>query len=84
MAKRKAPGSARLLDALSMPEEDKHEKKLRQMHDALYSLGDRIRKPFNRDGEKLLPKGLRSSETPESKQAREHIDRLHTVMSEEK
>lgn len=83
MAKRGKPGSARL-DVPAMPEEDKHERKLRQMHDALYSLGDKIRKPFGRDGDKLLPKGLRSSETPESKAARTHIDSLHKAMSGEK
>jgi hypothetical protein len=67
-----------------MPAEDKHERKLREMHGALYSLSDKIRKPFPSDGEKLLPAGLRTSESPESKAARDHIDRLHKAMSEEK
>ena len=79
MAKRGKPGAARLMDA-GMPERDKHESKLDEMHSALYALGDKIRKPFMRDGEKLLPKGLRSTETPEAKAARSHIDNLHAAM----
>lgn len=78
MAKRGKPGAGRLMDA--MPERDKHEAKLDEMHSALYALGDKIRKPFNRGGEHLLPKDLRSTETPEAKAARAHIDSLHSAM----
>ena len=79
MAKRGKPGANRVV-ALDMPEQDKHQGLLSEMHDALYSLGEKIRKPFNRGGEKLLPKPLRSSETPESKAARAHIQNLHKSM----
>ena len=39
-------------------EQDAHQTKLSEMHDALYSLGDKIRKPYPGRGEKLLPKDL--------------------------
>lgn len=80
MAKRKAPGATRMAMAMAMPEQDKHEGMLSQMHDALYALGDKIRKPFARNGEKLLPKKLQSGESPESKAARGHIEALHAAM----
>lgn len=66
--------------AADMPKADPHEEKLSEMHDALYSLGDKIRKPYPHKGEKMLPKKLRSAEKPESKAARKHIDAMHAAM----
>ncbi len=63
-----------------MYKEDKHESKLNEMHSALHALGDKIRKPFARSGEKLLPKNLREHEAPEAAEARKHIDHLHKRM----
>jgi hypothetical protein len=60
-------------------EQDPHQKKLSEMHDALHQLGDKIRKPWSNGGEKLLPKAL-GSEQPEAKLARKHIDNLHSAM----
>jgi len=65
-------------------EQDAHEAKLSEMHDALYSLGDKIRKPYPGRGEKLLPKDLRSQEKPEAEAARKHIDTLHRTMKGKK
>lgn len=67
-----------------MDQQSPHEKKLSEMHSALYSLGDKIRKPHQSDGEKLLPKDLRSREPKEAKQARKHINALHKAMKGEK
>jgi hypothetical protein len=67
-----------------MPKMDKHEGMLNEMHSALHSLGDKIRKPFGRDGDKLLPRRLRPSEAPEAKAARKHIEHLHRAMRGEK
>jgi hypothetical protein len=67
-----------------MDHQDAHESKLSEMHDALYSLGDKIRKPYPRNGEKLLPKDLRAEEKPEAAAARKHIDALHKAMKREK
>jgi len=77
-------GSRKNPAELSVPKMDKHEGMLDEMHDALYSLGHKIRKPFPGKGEKLLPRGLRQSEAPEAKAARRHITRLHRAMREEK
>jgi len=65
-------------------EQDAHESKLSEMHDCLYALGDKIRKPYPGRGEKLLPKELQSREKPEGKAARKHIDALHKAMKGEK
>ena len=72
------------VSSIPQMEQDPHEKKLSEMHDALYSLGDKIRKPYGRDGDKLLPKDLRAEEKPEAKAARAHIDALHKAMKGEK
>jgi hypothetical protein len=63
-----------------MPMQSPHEKKLSEMHDALYALGDKIREPFHSAGEALLPKGLQKGETPEASAAKAHIDTLHKAM----
>jgi len=68
----------------TMDHQSPHDKKLSEMHSALYTLGDKIRKPFARDGEKLLPKNLRAQEPKEARQARKHIDALHKAMMAEK
>lgn len=68
-----------------MPEEeDKHEKMLSEMHDALYTLGSKIRKPIQSRGDKLLPSDLRPAESDEAKSARSHIERVHRAMKREK
>jgi len=64
----------------TMPKQDKHEKMLSEMHSALYSLGNKIRKPYESDGDKLLPSDLRVGESPEAKAARAHIQTLHKSM----
>lgn len=69
MAARKSP--------LGMVHRDKHEQMLDDMHGALSSLGDKIRKPFQPSGEKLLPADLQNAEKPEAKAARKHIEKLH-------
>ena len=82
MAKRGKPGATRVSMG-SMPESpamDKHEGMLSEMHDALYQLGDKIRTPFGGRGSKLLPKKLRSNESPEAQTARKHIVNMHTAM----
>lgn len=63
--------------ALDVPKMDKHEQMCADMNSAIYTLSDKIRKPYPREGEKLLPKKLRTSEAPGSKEARKHIERLH-------
>lgn len=68
----------------AMVERDAHESKLDEMHSALYTLGDKIRKPYPRGGDKLLPKKLRNQEPEGSKDARAHIDSLHKAMKGEK
>ncbi len=68
-------------DIGSMPvEEDKHERMLSEMHDALYTLGSKIRKPIGGRGDKLLPKELAPAEPEGAKQARDHIESLHASM----
>jgi len=70
---------------IGMPaEEDKHQGMLSEMHDALYQLGDKIRKPFGGRGSKLLPKGLQENETPEAQLARTHIETMHGAMKDAK
>jgi hypothetical protein len=78
MSKRGKPGA----DHISMPAEEPHESALREMHDALYQLGDKARKPFGGQGSKLLPKGLRNEADPAAKAARVHIASLHKMMKE--
>ena len=70
--------------AVGMPEQDKHEKMLSEMHEALYSLSSKIRKPFPSSGDKLLPKELAPAEPEGSKAARAHIEKLHKAMRSEK
>ncbi len=68
--------------------QDKHEKMLSDMHDALYSLGDAIRKPGGLSGgrpgaKKLLPPEIAGpSDTPEAKTARKHIETIHAAMKD--
>lgn len=62
------------------PEQDKHEKMLSEMHDALYTLGNKMRPPMGGNGDKLLPKGLAPAESPEASMARMHIETLHKAM----
>jgi hypothetical protein len=80
MAKRSNPTLAQA----GLPKMDAHESKLQEMHDALYVLGDKIRKPYKRSGEKLLPKDLQTAESDESRAARNHINALHDAMKGEK
>lgn len=63
--------------AISQDRQDKHEQMCSEMHDCLYNLSDKMRKPFPRSGEKLLPGHLQESEKPEAKAAKAHIERLH-------
>lgn len=63
---------------------DKHEEMCDDMHSALYSLSDKVRKPHATNGDKLLPKTLQSREKPEAKSARKHIARLHRAFRGEK
>jgi hypothetical protein len=79
MAKRKSPKETGY-GMIGMAEQSPHEKKLSEMHDALYSLGDKIRKPYPRSGEKLLPAELQEQEPDGAKAARKHIDNLHAAM----
>lgn len=67
------------IDMVSMPRQSKHEKMLSEMHDALYTLGDKIRKPFSRTST-LLPKALQKAPEDHSSKARKHIERLHRGM----
>jgi len=67
-----------------MPAEDKHEKMLGEMHDALYTLGSKIRRPIGGRGDKLLPKDLAPAEPEGAKSARTHIESLHKAMKGEK
>jgi len=71
MASRKNP------TVVGMDRRDKHEQMIGDMHDALYSLGDKIRKPLAHDGDKLLPVELQQHEKPEAKAARKHVEKLH-------
>ena len=81
---RKNPTVSSCSEVCGPMEQDAHETKLSEMHDALYSLGDKIRKNHPGRGEKLLPKELQSAEKPEAKSARKHIDNLHRAMKGEK
>jgi len=82
MAKRSNPTVAR---DIGMPmDEDKHEKMMSEMHDALYTLGSKIRKPIGGRGDKLLPKSMVPAEDEDAKAARAHIERLHRAMKSEK
>lgn len=66
---------------LAMPKQSKHEKMLSDMHDALYTLGDKIRKPFKRPSNALVPK-LLQKEDPErhAVEAKQHIAKMHKTM----
>jgi hypothetical protein len=79
MANRKNPS---VPSVASMPKPDKHQNMLDEMHGALYSLSDKIRKPFPRSGEKLVPKALREEENPEAALARKHIETIHSAMKD--
>lgn len=57
--------------------QSKHEKMISEMHSALYALGDKVRTPMPRDGEKLLPSALREQESPDVAAAKAHVERLH-------
>jgi hypothetical protein len=63
--------------AISEIRRDKHDQMISDMQDALYNLSDKIRKPYPRAGEKLLPGDLQEGEKPEAKAARRHIELLH-------
>jgi hypothetical protein len=54
------------------------------MHSALHTLSDKVRKPYSSSGDHLLPKPLQANERPEAKQARKHIRRLHKAFKSEK
>lgn len=69
---------------IDMPEQSKHEKMVSEMHDALYSLGDRIREPMERPGDKLLPEHLKKSPTKHGAMAKKQIECLHRAFKEEK
>ena len=76
--KRKNPTTApSSVAGLGAPVQDKHESMLSNMHAALYSLGDKIHRPFHSNGDKLLPRKLQTANTPEADSAREHIANLH-------
>lgn len=76
--KRKNPTTApSSLVGADMPAPDKHEQMLSNMHSALCSLGDKIRKTYHSNGDKLLPSELQTADTPEATLAREHIANLH-------
>ncbi len=56
----------------------KHEQMLDEMHSALHALGDLVRKPYPREGDKLLPSSM-SPDMPGAESARKHIEMLHSV-----
>jgi hypothetical protein len=62
---------------ISVPEQSPHEKKLSEMHSALYALGNKVRKPMPSEGENLLPAELQQQESPEVAAAKAHVDALH-------
>jgi len=72
MAARKNPTVGLGMDSMS-----KEEQMCSDMHSALSSLSDKMRKPYASNGDKLLPKDLQANEKPEAKAARGHIRRLH-------
>lgn len=74
MARKKASAMRGLI---GMPEQSKHEKMLSEMHDALYTLGNKVRKPMPSSGEKLLPADLKQQEAPEVSAAKAHVEKLH-------
>jgi hypothetical protein len=83
VSKRRNPvaGQTSLMVNGAAPEQDKHEKMLSTMHDALYTLGSKIRKPFGGgQGDKLLPPDLVPQEPVEARAARLHIESLHHAM----
>lgn len=78
--KRKNPTSNTAPSQADVPQQSEHEKLLGEMHDALYALGDRVRKPYPRDGDKLLPEELQRTELPETRTAKKYIVKLHKQM----
>jgi len=62
--------------AIPMPHQEEHDKMMSEMHDTLYALSDKLRKPMNFAG-KLLPKKLRPKDNPDSTAAKAHVKRLH-------
>lgn len=83
MGKRKNPtvSSAVSLGApYTPPPQPKHERMLSEMHDALYTLGSKIRKPTPNPGDKLLPPDLAPQEPAGARKARLHIESLHQAM----
>lgn len=79
--KRGKPGANHIV-SMDVPQMDKHEKMASEMHDAIYQMQDKMRKPYPRTGSKLLPAKLQSTETPESKMARAHIEKMHAAMKD--
>lgn len=69
----------------TMPRMEKHEEQLEEMHSALYSLSDKARRKPPRSGDKMLPAKLRDKGEHEgTKEARQHIAKLHRAMRGEK
>jgi hypothetical protein len=75
MARKKASQSRSVLVSPYQPSPT--EKKLDEMHSALYALGSKVRKPTPSEGEKLLPAELQQQESPEVAAAKTHVDALH-------
>lgn len=63
--------------APQMPHQEEHDKMMSDMHDTLYSLGDKVRKAFPDYRKPLLPKELKPKKTRESSMAKRHIILLH-------
>jgi len=61
-----------------MPHQAEHDKMMSEMHDTLYTLGDKVRKAFPDYRKPLLPAHLKPKPTPESKEAKRHIELLHS------
>ena len=66
--------------SLDVPVQSKHEKMLSDIHSALYTLGDKIRKPSSGSGDHLLPPDLAPQEAKGARSARLHIESLHQSM----
>jgi len=75
---------ARKNPTIAMPKMDKHEQMCSDMNSAIYALSDKIRKPYPRSGDKLLPSHLQEHESDDSKSAKKHIERLHKAFKAEK
>lgn len=72
------------IEMAAMPKQSKHEKMLSDMHDVLYTLGDKIRKPFSRPYNALIPKALAKMPTDQGDMAKKHIEVLHKGMKKGK